>query len=188
VFAGRLGSDIKQGVINKTLVMPYSIILDAAVKEQAWKVVSLVLSLPILFGAWYWGREYINLDLGWTEVGLLVGTIVLGALIFALMEAVVGTMAFWFVETWPISETVGVARMLFGGVLAPLTLLPTVIQQASAVLPFQYMFYPAVSILTGIAGNPGRVILIQAGYVAGLYLLLRFTWSRGLRRYEGTGG
>lgn len=188
VFAGSLGSRIKSGELNKYLLKPYSLILEVAAGEQAWKVVSLVMSLPLFVGALWWGRELLTVQYGPYEIVMLVVTTVLGAILFALVEAIAGTAGFWFVETWPVSETVGVVRMLFGGVLAPLPLLPQFIQQVSSWLPFRYMFYPAVSVITGKAENTGGDVFGQVGFILLLYVVLKLLWRKGLRKYEGIGG
>lgn len=188
VFSYRIGSLIKNGELNKYLLKPYSLILDAAVGEQAWKVISGLMSLPIFLGALWWGRGLLTVEYGWYEVVMLVATIGLGAVLFALMEAIVGLSAFWFVETWPVAETVGVLRMLFGGVLAPLPLLPLFIQDVSRYLPFQYMFYPGVSILMGRSEGALSNVGMQVVFIVICYLLLKVLWQKGLHKYEGIGG
>ncbi|KKU89143.1 MAG: hypothetical protein UY18_C0003G0030 [Microgenomates group bacterium GW2011_GWF2_47_9] len=188
VFSGRVGQAIKQGEINKSLIKPYSVVMEAMAGEQAWKVVSLALSLPVVALLWHlFGADY-NLQMTWFLALALLVSIIFGASIFALIEALIGITAFWFVEVWPIGEVIGVLRNLFGGILAPLTLLPLYIQRIAVYLPFKYIFYTPVNLFMGRVENPLREIGIQGLYVGVLYIFYKYLWKQGLRRYEGIGG
>src|SRR5688572_15969263 len=57
-FARQIGRAIHDGDINKTLLKPYSIVIGAAVSEQAWKFTSLLVTMPALVVVLYLMRDY----------------------------------------------------------------------------------------------------------------------------------
>lgn len=187
-FARPIGTAIRSGDINKSLLQPYSVILGKAVWEQAWKFLGLLLSLPVCALILYLTRETLEFSLNVAILPMLVLSLIGGALIFGLMEAIVGILAFWMTEIWPAAETNDMLLHLFGGILAPITLLPPIVQTISAYLPYQYIFFEPVAILLGKQPNPMEVIAKQTLFIVILYLLYKLLWRAGIRKYEGTGG
>jgi ABC-2 type transport system permease protein len=187
-FARQIGSAIHDGEINKTLLQPYNIVIGEAAKEQAWKVTSLIVTLPAIALILYLMRDY----LAWsmipgTELYLMI-VVVLGAILFAQLQAIVGILAFWVVEIWPFTDILEIVLYLFGGTLAPIALLPATIQTVTEFLPFRYIFYEPVSIILGNQLDPVGVIWKQLIFIVILYGIYKMLWSAGVRRYEGIGG
>ena len=56
--------------------------------------------------------------------------------------------------------------------------------------PYPYLLYFPVEVSLGrlAGGDLGRGLAVQAGWVVLAFLLARFVWSRGLRRYTAVGG
>ncbi len=187
-FARSLGTAIRSGDINKSLLQPYSVVLGKAVWEQAWKFLGLILSLPVCALILYLTRDTLAFKLDLANMLGLTLSLIGGALIFGLMEAILGILAFWMTEIWPAVETNDMLMQLFGGILAPITLLPPAVQTISAYLPYQYIFFEPVAILLGKQPNSMEVVTKQAIFVAMLYLLYKLLWRAGIRKYEGTGG
>lgn len=187
-FARPIGTAIRSGDINKSLLQPYSVVLGKAVWEQAWKLLSLVLSLPICGLILYLTREMIDFRLDLSLMPGILLSLLGGALIFGLIQAIVGIMAFWMTEIWPIAEMNSVFLQLLGGMLAPLTLLPPLIQSISLYLPFRYIFFEPVAIILGKQLAPMEVVVKQAIFVVILYVSYKLLWRAGIRKYEGIGG
>jgi ABC-2 type transport system permease protein len=79
---------------------------------------------------------------------------------------------------------------VFSGYLVPLDLFPPWLAGLARFLPFRYMLAFPVEMMTGLLSRQ-RVLeelLIQWGFVAGLLLLVRLAWGRGLRRFSSVGG
>lgn len=187
-FARPIGTAISSGDINKSLLQPYSVILGKAVWEQAWKLLSLLFSLPICALILYLTRDYLEFTFSISTLPFLLLSLIGGALIFAIIQAIIGIMAFWMTEVWPMAEMNDMLIQLFGGMLAPITLLPVFIQNISVYLPFRYIFFEPVAIVLGKQPNPMDIILKQWIFIVILYAIYKILWKVGIRKYEGTGG
>lgn len=187
-FARPIGTAIRSGDINKSLLQPYSVILGKAVWEQAWKLLSLFLSLPVCALVLYLTRDTLVFSFDINTLPVLITSLIGGALIFGLIQAIIGIMAFWMTEIWPIAEMNDMLLQLMGGMLAPLTLLPPLVQKISLYLPFRYIFFEPVAIVLGKQPYPMEVIMKQGIFIVLLYVIYKLLWRAGLRKYEGTGG
>ncbi len=187
-FARPLGTAIRSGDLNKSLLQPYSVVLGKAVWEQAWKLLSLAFSLPVAAIILYLTRDYIEFSLTLSQMPFILLSLIGGALIFGLMQAIIGILAFWVTEIWPFAEMNYMLLQLMGGMLAPISILPPIAQQISLYLPFRYIFFEPVAIILGKVVDPSSVILRQFIFVILLYGIYKLTWRAGLKRYEGIGG
>jgi ABC-2 type transport system permease protein len=77
-----------------------------------------------------------------------------------------------------------------GGHLFPLNILPAGIAAVLNYTPFPYLLFFPVSVYLGTVHGAAlyQGLLIQAGWVICFYLLARFTWYRGIRKYSAVGG
>lgn len=187
-YARPIGTAIRSGDINKSLLQPYNLVLGKAIWEQAWKLLSLLLSLPAVFFVLYFMRGSINYELALSQIPYIILALLFGALIFGLMQAIIGILAFWMTEIWPVAEMNDMLLQLIGGMLAPLSLMPSYIEQLSRFLPFRYIFYEPVAIILDKTPNPALVIGYQAVFVVILYLVYQGMWRAGIRKYEAVGG
>jgi len=97
---------------------------------------------------------------------------------------------FWVGRQWWLRNLISLLTLIAGGGLIPLTFFPPIAQQILALLPFQYCYFVPVSALQGHydPAQLGQVLLLDAAWLAILWLASRATWRFGLRRYEGAGG
>ena len=93
-FGRNVGSRIKDGRINTTLLKPYDVVLGQAIEEQAWKILSIVISLPITIVVLFLFRDIVHVHLSLSQSLLLVTSLIFGGINFAFMEAIVGLTAF----------------------------------------------------------------------------------------------
>lgn len=187
-FARPVGTAIRSGDINKSLLQPFDVILGKAVWEQAWKVLSLILSLPAVAFILYVSRDFLSYTWHPENLPYILLSLLGGAIIFAIMQAIVGILAFWVTEIWPFAEMNYMLLELLGGMLAPISLLPPLVQTISAYLPFRYIFYEPVAIVLGKTADPVWVIARQGVFIVLLFVLYKIMWRAGLKRYEAIGG
>lgn len=187
-FAISTGNGIRNGTINTTLLKPYDVVLGQGIQEQAWKVLSLLITFPITAIVLYLCRDIIRVDLSAGQIALLIISLVLGGINFAILEGIVGISAFWVTDMWGVGRVKDIFLSLFGGLLVPLALMPPIILFFANILPFKYMFYVPVSILLSKSSNPLWDVGIQAVYIFILFGLYKFIWSLGVRKYEAIGG
>lgn len=187
-YGYNLGSAIKNGVVNVTLLKPYDIVFGEFIKEQAWKVISLIIVVPATLVVFYLFRDIIHIQLTPWNIPLLVVSLLFGGLIFAIIEAIMGILAFWLTEIWPLVMIREFTLSLFGAQLIPYPLMPVPIQVISNFLPFKYIFYTPLSIILHKTTNPILDISIQAFFVILLFILYKLIWRAGIKKYEAIGG
>jgi ABC-2 type transport system permease protein len=123
------------------------------------------------------------------HIVLFVPSVVLGGALAFLGGWVVATSAFWTTRVHAISTLWDRAVFIFAGQIAPLALLPGVLQTIALVLPFGYMLGVPAEILQGAVDVPTALALIavQAAWVIVFYALLQVVWRAGVRQYSGVG-
>ena len=186
-FAFPVGNGIKDGRINMTLLKPYNVVFGLCIQEQAWKALSFIIALPFALIVLYLFRDDIHIKLTLIQNVMLFISLILGAIIFAFLEALAGISAFWVTEMWPIAHVNGMLFSLFGGRMLPLTLMPPVILFIANLLPYKYIFHIPVSILLSKSSNMYLDIGLQFLYICILALIYQFVWIKGIQKYEAIG-
>jgi ABC-2 type transport system permease protein len=79
---------------------------------------------------------------------------------------------------------------LIGGQVAPVALLPDLLQKAAVMLPFRYMVAFPVEVLTGQLSRAElwTGFAFQAGWLCVAFALFLAVWRAGLKRYSAVGG
>ncbi|KEO81445.1 hypothetical protein EL26_20425 [Tumebacillus flagellatus] len=186
---GKLAEDIRGGLVAIELMRPY---------DQLSKLVALDLggkfgyflrnTVPILVLAFLF--FHINLPPSWGAAAMFPLSTALGVLIGAQFDLLVGIMAFYTVNIWGLRVLRDAVLLFFTGQLVPVMLFPEWLQSVNRFLPFQSMVYVPVSIYTGaLRGAEAWVqVGIQAAWLLGVFLLVRWTWSRAMRKVTIFGG
>lgn len=108
-----------------------------------------------------------------------------------LLAAIVSMMAFWTLEVSGIFMIYRMTSQFFAGALVPLWFMPGWLRTVAEWLPFQATTYTPTALYLGKLGGAGEVLtslLIQCGWVAALWFILRYVWSRALHRVVVQGG
>ena len=99
-------------------------------------------------------------------------------------------LAFWLLEVSTIIFIVFAFEYIAGGHLFPLDILPPLVSKILFFTPFPYQLFFPVSIYIGKTTGNALLhgLVVQAVWVLASYVLARFVWSRGLRKYSAVGG
>jgi ABC-2 type transport system permease protein len=99
-------------------------------------------------------------------------------------------LAFWATRADALLALQDAMIFLLAGVVAPVAVLPPLLQIIARVLPFYYMVGFPVEVLTGqITGVEVTTgFMIQAAWLLVAVLIYRFVWRSGLKRYSAIGG
>lgn len=186
-FGLTVGRRIKDGSINNSLLKPYNFVIEQAIREQAWKTLSFIISFPALAAVLFFLRDVIVVSFTYDQIAFLAVSLLLGAFNFALVEAIIGLSALWIVEMWPIEHVKEILLSLFGGFYVPLSLMPEKVLFLANILPFKYMFYIPVSILLNKSTSPVVDIGLQAMYIGILFGVYKLMWHFGIKKYEAIG-
>lgn len=188
VFDRIIARGIKNGYLNRFLVKPQSFVMDAFLVEQGYKIISMFFAIPIFTILGLLLGLKVELDFSLGKIVALVISLALGAAVWSMFQAIVGSAAFWFNEIWAIRDINEVIVDLFAGLFIPLTLLPTTLQTIASFLPFKYMGYVPISIMldknTSVIGD----LSLQLFWALVLFIVYKIVWTAGLKRYSGYGG
>jgi ABC-2 type transport system permease protein len=99
-------------------------------------------------------------------------------------------LAFWVLEVSTFIFILYAFEYIASGHLFPLDILPPGIERVLGFTPFPYQLFFPISIYMGKTTGPdlARGLVVQFAWVAGTYLLARFAWKRGIRKYAAAGG
>ena len=113
-----------------------------------------------------------------------------GFMVMYLTQFIVATLAFWIGRIDTLRDLLFEMYAFFSGSIIPNDFLPPLLQRIAGLLPLRFMFYVPVSALLGrvpVEDFPS-LALSEILWVAGLAVVSRLLWSRGIARFEGQGG
>lgn len=182
--------EIRQGLLSTYLVKPYSVWGYWFAGECAWKVVRAMLMAPVLAVCALWlGPQLGRVDIAVEAVPAFAVSLVLAYVLCFLLKLCIGIVGFWTNDIGGPATFYEVTAGVLGGVLVPLALLPGPLQTLAGYLPIQAIYsVPLLMLLGKDGGSPWMGLLVQAGWIVGLWLLGVVLWRAGLRRYESVGG
>jgi viologen exporter family transport system permease protein len=178
---------IREGQLSGQLLRPVHPIHYDIAGIAGWKVVALVLWLPIAaFLTWIFRPT-----LDPSALDIVVFFLALwGAYLIRTMNLwLLGMVTFWTTRVSAIFELYFVIELLLSGRLVPLTLMPEWAQRLADFLPFKWTFgFPIESLVGNLStadlfiGLAMQVLWIAIG--AGAVALM---WRRAVRKYSAVG-
>jgi len=186
----QIAADIKDGNISQFLLKPIDyliyrlcLFLSGRITYLAVAAIPLALFILVL-------RQYLVLPPDWPTVGLFLVSVLLTALLQFFTSYAMALLAFWVLEVSTFIFILFAFEYIASGHMFPLDILPNRLAQALFFTPFPYQMYFPVGIYMGKISGPAlaRGLLVQAGWVAAAYILARFMWHRGIRKYSAVGG
>jgi ABC-2 type transport system permease protein len=184
-----LAYKIQDGTLSGDLLRPiHPILTSTLINTLAFKTLTLIALIPI------WGVLYLLVRPDFSAVtiqSLLIAApaIVLGFGISFLLGATLTSAAFWTTRVYSLNEFFYALAILFSGQFVPLTLMPPLIQQIAAVLPFQFMRYFPVQLILNQVPPEAILPTFAKGVLWFLILLALFlaVWRAGVRRFSAVG-
>lgn len=125
----------------------------------------------------------------WYQLALLPVTIGLGWLLTFSIFYAIGSLAFFMTQTMAIANAYFSLFSLFSGYMLPLEMLPRPIQVIADWLPFKYLMYVPLQIMTRELPASECLYLVggQLVWLAIALVCALFMWNRGIRRFESVG-
>lgn len=188
----RVISGIRQGTITKYLTRPMSFTTSHFIAQTVGNAFRFVFSILIVFAIGLLVKSYLHFSFtfSWRNVLLFVIFMILAILIQFLVIYTAALLAFWMDEVWGITFLLRVFSEIAAGTFLPLSLFSPIWQKIFDFLPFKYIVSIPVNVLLGklALDEIVRALVISAVWLLGMFLLMRFTWQRGLRQYSAVGG
>ena len=159
-----VGDLIRYGEMNRILLRPLPPIYDALASEIAGKVVYLTFDIPVVGLLALVLRPELHLTL--TNALMFLPALLLAWALRFFWGYCLALLAFWTTRADALLSLQDALIFLLAGQVAPIALLPGVLQTAAKVLPFRYMVAFPVEVLTGqvsgIAALNGFIPILRA--------------------------
>jgi ABC-2 type transport system permease protein len=178
---------IREGELSAALLRPLHPIHDDVAGFAGWKVVTIILWLPIAAVLWLaFDPEF---DVRAAEVAAFCLAIWGAYLIRTMFLSALGMVTFWTTRVSALFELMVGLELLLSGRLVPLPLMPDWVEDVANVLPFKWSFYFPIETLVGDMSN--RELLeglgMQLLWFVALTGLFLFVWRFAVRRYSAVG-
>ncbi|HFC12621.1 MAG TPA: hypothetical protein ENJ56_07225 [Anaerolineae bacterium] len=178
---------VRQGLLSSVLLKPIHPIHADIMENIAYKLIGLVLLVPVA-GVLVWAyRPNFNLQL--FNILLFIPVFFFTFALRFMVGYTLALAAFWTNRIRAINSIYFLFFFFLGGRFAPLALLPPVLQTIANLLPFKWMIAYPVELLLGRYTHAEAVqgLLIQSAWTVVIYCLFRFMWQRGTRKYAAYG-
>jgi ABC-2 type transport system permease protein len=183
-----VGDAIRYGRMNSLLSRPLSPIFDALASEVAGKVVFMTFVVPLVVILALILRPGLHISPG--DGLLFLPALALAWALRFLWGYWLALLSFWATRADGLLALQESLIFLIGGQVAPIALLPDLMQKTAVVLPFRYMVSFPVEVLTGqlTGAEVWTGFAIQGGWLLVALALFVTLWRRGMKRYSAVGG
>jgi ABC-2 type transport system permease protein len=178
---------VRQGTLSFALLKPVHPIHSDIADNVSSKLITLPIMILIAAGLAVVFHASISLT-PWA-IALFIPALLLAFIVRFLIEWTLALAAFWTTRVGAINQTYFVLMLFLSGQIAPLTLLPSLVQVVAGILPFRWMIGFPVELLLGrltlaetLTGLGAQFAWLLIGFV-----LLRIVWRAGVRIYSAVG-
>ncbi len=186
----QIAADIKDGNISQFLLKPVNYLWFRFCLYVSGRLTYLAVALVPIALLIFFFREYFALPGSWLTFGLFALSLTMTALLQFFLSYTMAMLAFWVLEVSTFIFILYAFEYIASGHMFPLDVLPPTVKELLFLTPFPYQLYLPVGIYMGkIQGAAlAHGLIMQAGWVVLAYLLARFAWHRGIRKYAAVGG
>lgn len=149
-----------------------------------------VIPLFIIFALFF--KKYFIIG----DIGFFLVSVLFAFFISYLVSSLIACIAFWFINIRSLAWLLRFVISFSSGMFVPITLFPSFLEKILNFLPFKYLSYVPTNIYLGKFSKDIALpfvdtvyfqLIMQVVWIAILYLLLRFTWKRGVKKFAGVG-
>lgn len=184
----QISEEIRMGTMAMRLLRPVHPYIAFAASHVAAIPFRLVVALPVavilLLSS---GRSALTSEPA--QLALLAPSLALGWIINFNLVFILGTISFWATKTMALMNVYFAMFSLFSGYLLPIPLLPSVVADLAAVLPFRFGFSAPLELMT-LHLDGAKLATLMGGQVAWAAVTLTAAlalWRAGVRRFEAVG-
>jgi ABC-2 type transport system permease protein len=180
-------SRVREGTLSATLLRPIHPIHADVADNLSSKILSTPGLVLVALGLWMVFRPMVD-AVPWALVAALPA-IVLAFLVRFLLEWTLALLAFWTTRVNALNQMYFVVLLFLSGQVAPLSLLPRVVQIIAGISSFRWMVSFPVELILGSL-TPIQALsgfAVQITWIALCLVLVRIVWRAGVRRYSAVG-
>lgn len=189
-LAEGIARDVRDGTIKKYLTQPIDMLGYLFWHRVAHKLVYYFVATGPFVLVFYLCRDYFE---GWPD-GLTIAawllSLVMAFLVGFLLEALIGQIAFWFLEVSSLVFIFMMINYFLSGHMIPLDWLGRLGEWVQY-LPFKYLAYFPAAIMLGGRYTHDELALelsIELVWIVVLLVANRVAFVRGVRQYSAFGG
>jgi len=186
----QIAAEIRDGRISAYLIKPLNYLAYRFTLYASYRLLYIsVVAVPIAVLAFFF-REHLDLPSNPVTWAAFVVSLIMAAGIQFFLAYALALIAFWVLEISTIIFVVYSFEYFLSGQVFPLDIFPAGVQSVLHWLPFTYeVFFPVQICMERVQGAAlVEGLLIQFGWLVLTYLLTRFLWARGVRKYQAFGG
>lgn len=186
----QIAADIKDGHISQFLIRPINYLAYRFSLYLSGRAIYTAIALIPVGLFVFFLREHLVLPPSPLAAAAFVTSVVLAGLLQFLIACTMALLAFWVTDVSTFIFIQFAFEYIASGHLFPIDILPRWAAQLILLSPYPYLLYFPVGVYLGRVSGPDltRGLLTQAAWVVAGFLLLRWVWSRGVRRYSAVGG
>lgn len=183
-----VGDRIRTGDMNILLLSPLPPLFQALAAEIAGKVVYMIFVIPVVVVLALIFHP--ALHLGLAQCALFVPALLLAWLLRFFWGYWLALLAFWATRADALLAIQDSLIFLLAGQVAPVAILPGILQTMANILPFQYMIGFPIEVLLGQVSGTALLtgFAFQIGWFLVAFGLFVVVWRSGVRRYTAVGG
>lgn len=191
--AREIGNDVYDGSIAMNLIKPIKYRTKLFFQSLGDVIYRLIMpSLLLWIGLEIYKVAYLGTEMtSVVNILLFLVSNIFSFLIYFLFDFCFSLLAFYTTYIWGMSIAKNAVLSFLTGQLIPLTFFPSTMQKFFDYLPFKSMNYTPVMIYLGKLGgasNVAKQLLIQFIWVAILFTLGNYFWSKVTKRLIVLGG
>ncbi len=186
-IAWSIGEEIKNGQITNIILKPISYLKYKLSQSFGNLAYRMIIFLPVIFSVLYFLRAYLVFAQGFEIYLVFSICAIISYVLYFLIYFLIGIIAFWTSDSKGFFWACWVIINFMQGGLIPLDLFPRWFLLLSDFLPFKYLFFIPVSLLSGRNNFDVKLILIPLAWCLGGYIFAEFLYFKGLKKYEGIG-
>jgi ABC-2 type transport system permease protein len=183
------GQAIQNGELSGLLIRPMSPHGFWLARDLGTKAFLLLMGLSGYLAVLVLFRNFLLPPPGPGHLLLFLVSVALAAVAQFLVFQILGLLAFWMENTYGVRFAARVVMEVVAGAIIPLSFFPRAFQEIFSLLPFPFMIYLPMRIYLGkvpLGQVPPELAKVVA-WIAGLTLLYRFLWAKGIRQYVSMG-
>ncbi|WP_092048875.1 ABC transporter permease [Planctomicrobium piriforme] len=185
-----IATQVRDGSIKKFLTQPIDMLGYLFWHRIAHKLVYYGVALGPFVLVFWLCRSYFPPMPDLVTIAGFVACLMMAFLLGFLIESLMGLIAFWFLEVSSLLFIYMMLNYFLSGHMIPLDFLPAWAQGIVNLLPFRFLAFEPAAIWLGRYDHTqlGQLLLIQFGWIAGLFIANRLAFHFGVKRYSAFGG
>jgi ABC-2 type transport system permease protein len=182
-----MGFLVRTGYMSPRLLRPILPIWQSMADNTAYKVLTIAIVLPI------WGAFAVLAEPRFATTGAHLAWGIPATMLAAALNYLWGynlaLLAFWITRMDAVGQIWFGVSMLFGGRIAPLSILPEPLQWFAAILPFQWIIWFPSVVLMGQYDTTKAMygVLAQLAWLVAGIITFKVLWRLAIKQYSAVG-